>query len=138
MKKIISLLALLFLFPNFSFAASVGQNDLTSALNDTGNSFRRPIILSGTPGTITTVAIPDSAKGFKLYPQSNDVSFAVNQTLVAAPANDSDTTILSTDWVVGAFAKGNTCETRLLPPSTSRTLQILSATASVVVELEVF
>lgn len=95
------------------------------------------ITLSGTPGTNTTVTLPDDAKGFRLYPRSNHIRFAVNATC-AAVATSSSTTIAASALAIGGIAKNDIWETRLLPAGSSRTLSLESATGSVVVDLETF
>ena len=104
---------------------------------DTGNELSIEITLS-TAGTVTTVTLPDSAKGFKLYPRTNNVRFSVNNTAAAAVGTSSATSIAASALTVGGIAKENAWETRLLPPGTSRTLTIRSVTSSVVCDLETF
>lgn len=104
---------------------------------DTGYEQSIEITLSGTPGTVTTVTVPNDAKGFRLYPRSNAVRFAVGST-VAAVATSSSTTIAATAFAVGGIAKANIWETRLLPSGSSRTVTINSPSASVVIDMEIF
>jgi hypothetical protein len=95
------------------------------------------ITLSGTPGTVTTVTIPDTARGVRLYPRSNAIRFAIGED-PAAVATSSSTTIAASALAAGGIAKADTWEVRLLEAGSSRTVRLRSATASVVVDLEVF
>ena len=107
---------------------------------DTGAEKSVEITLSATPGTVTNITVPDTAKGFKLYPRTDHIRFSVNNTSPAAVATvaTNDQTVVAADFAVGGIAKGNLWETRLLPNGASRTISLRSATASVVVDLEVF
>lgn len=120
-----------------SNAATVESRSAESYV-DTGNEKSIEITLSGTPGEITVVTLPDTAKGFKLYPRTNGVRFSVNNTSPAAVATSSTTPIAASALAVGGIAKPDMWETRLLPNGTARTLSLRSATASVVVDLEVY
>jgi hypothetical protein len=95
------------------------------------------ITLSATPGTVTTVTIPDTARGIRLYPRSNAIRFAIGED-PAAVATSSSTTIAASALAVGGIAKADTWEVRLLEAGSSRTVRLRSTTASVVVDLEVF
>jgi len=95
------------------------------------------ITLSGTPGTITTVTIPDTAHGIRLYPRTNGIRFAIVED-PAAVAKSSSTTIAAAAFAIGGVAKADTWEVRLLAAGTSRTVRLRSITASVVVDMEVF
>lgn len=95
------------------------------------------IALSGTPGTVTTVTIPDTAQGVRLYPRSNAVRFAIGEDPAAVGAS-SATTIAAAAFGVGGVAKADMWETRLLAAGTSRTVRLRSAIASVIIDMEVF
>jgi hypothetical protein len=95
------------------------------------------VTLSATPGTVTSVTIPDDARGVRLYPRSNAIRFAVGED-PAAVATSSSTTIPASTLAVGGIAKADQWEVRLLESGTSRTVRLRSATASVVVDMEVF
>jgi hypothetical protein len=95
------------------------------------------ISLSATPGTVTTVTLPDDIIGFRLYPRSNDCRFALGED-PAAVATSSATSIPASGLAVGGIAKADAWETRLIERGQSRTLRLRSATASLVVDLEVF
>jgi len=88
------------------------------------------------------VTLPDDCKGFRLYPRSNHIRFAVDNGVLArtlaAVATDSDGTVAAADLAVGGIAKNDIWETRLLPSGTTRLLTLRSITASVIVDLEVF
>lgn len=105
---------------------------------DTGSEQSIEITLSGTPGTVTTLTLPNTSKGVKIFARTNHVRFAVNNTAVAAVGTSSSQTIAATVLTVGGIAKADQWETRLLPSGTTRTLSIRSTTASVVVDVEVF
>lgn len=95
------------------------------------------ITLSATPGTVTTVTLPDEAIGFRLNPRSNPCRFAVGED-PAAVATISATTIAASTMAVGGIARADAWETRLLDTGQTRTLHLRSATASLVIDLEVF
>jgi hypothetical protein len=122
--------------------SDAGAREMESYV-DTGSEKSIQITLSGTPGTVTTVSLPDEAKGFRMYPD-NACRFGINQT-PAAIATSSATTIASSAFALGGIAKASAWETRLLPSPVKtkatdleRTLQLRSTTASVVIELEIF
>jgi hypothetical protein len=106
--------------------------------SDTGNSKSIEITLDGTPGALSTVTLPSDAIGFKIWPRTNHVRFAINQALAAVATGT--TTIAASDLAVGGIAKNDQWEVRLLPPAYkgTRILTLRSTTASVVVDLEVF
>lgn len=112
---------------------------------DTGAERSAEITTNATPGTLTTITLPDAAKGFRLYPRGAHVRFAVYPADVArtlaAVAASSATTFAAASFAIGGIAKQDTFETRLLPPfdgQNSRILTLRSITASVVVDVEVF
>jgi len=109
---------------------------------DLGSEKSIEITLSATPGTVTTVNIEEDFKGFKIYPLANDIRFAVSDGVVSrtvsSKTTSSSTTINTTDLVSGGVAKADLWEVRSFLSGESRTLMLLSATASVVVELELF
>lgn len=112
---------------------------------DLGNSYSITATLSGTPGTVTSIAVPSEAKGVKIYPRGNSVYFTTQSGALAATATSSATTIAVAALSAGSIAKAEQWETRLFKGQSkadrsdgSRTLQIASATASVVVDVEFF
>ena len=94
------------------------------------------VTLSGTPGTITTMSVPDSAVGFRLYPGAA-VRFAINEN-PAAIATSSDATIATSALAVGGIARASEWAVRLLPPGATRTLRLYGAAGSEVVDVEFF
>lgn len=110
---------------------------------DTGAEKSAQITLSGTPGTIFNVTVPAWAKGFKFYPRAKDVRFAVSgtghsRTLAAVAALNSTPSAVDGAFAVGGIAKADQWEKRLLPSWSGRVLQLMSADASVVIDLEIF
>ena len=108
---------------------------------DTGKEVSAEITLSATPGTVTSVVLPTTAKGIKLYPRSNHIRFSINtSTAAVATVAANDQTVVAADLAVGGIAKADLWEIRLLPAykDAARTLYLRSTTASVVVDLEVF
>jgi len=87
-------------------------------------------LVSGTWTVATTASIdiPVTAIGFRIYPTSNSIRFAVGEAPVAAGSGS---------LTAGGIAKNDMWETRLLVDGEGRTLQLLS-TASTVVEVEIF
>ena len=108
-------------------------NDLSV---DTGLEKAVQITLS-TAGTVTTVTLPNDARGFKIVPQTNNVYFAVNGT-VADLATSSLTTIPASAFSRNGICYADSMEVRLLPDGTDRTLQLRSPVDSTVLDLEVF
>jgi hypothetical protein len=117
--------------PLYTIGAALNADARTGAL------LSIEITLSGTAGTVTTVTIPDTARGVRLYPRSDAIRFAIGED-PAAVATSSATTIAATALAVGGIAKADQWEVRLLEAGTGRTVRLRSATASVVVDLEVF
>lgn len=77
------------------------------------------VTLSGTPGTVTVVDLPEEARGIIIRPVTNDIRFCVSnsantRTLVAL-ATSSSTTVAATAFTVGATIFADTSEVRLLP-----------------------
>lgn len=89
-----------------------------------------------TAGTVTTVFVPDSAIGFRLYP-GTAVRFAINEN-PAAIATSSSTSIATSALAVGGIARASAWEQRYLPPGVSRTLRLIGAAGSEVVDIEFF
>lgn len=100
--------------------------------------------LNATPETLTTLQIPSWARGFRLWPTGAQIRFAVGEdpgALYAPAAAGAGVAqdLLSANYGVGAIAKPDTWETRLLTPSfAARTLRLRSTTASVVVDVDFF
>lgn len=95
----------------------------------TGELVSRELTTSGTPGTVTSLNIPDWVRGFRLYPRANRIRFAVGEDPAAASTSA---------FVAGGVAQADQWEVRTIEDGTSRTLRVLSATASVVVDVELF
>lgn len=111
--------------------------------SDLGHEMSLLVTLSATPGVITTITLPANVKGIKLYPRTTDIRFAVSSTAsvrvpVAEAASSSLTITASSAFALGAVAKADMWEKRLLHSNTGRSLKIMSATASGVVEVEIF
>ena len=149
MKNLFLILAFLcFCDPVFAITADVKplpSGIESQSFSDTLNEKSIEVTLSATPGNLTTVTLPDNAKGFKLFPRTNHVRFAVyydgTVRTLAAVATDSDGTVAAADLAIGGIAKNDMWEVRLLPGdsiNTDRILTLRSTTASVVVDLEVF
>jgi hypothetical protein len=117
--------------PLYTIGAALNADARTGALSSIA------ITLSATPGTVTSVTIPDTARGVRLNPRSDAIRFAIGED-PAAVATSSATTITATALAVGGIAKADQWEVRLLEAGTDRTVRLRSATASVVVDLEVF
>lgn len=77
----------------------------------------------GTPGTDTSIDIPDTARGFILEPTGSLVRWNVNAAAEAVGTG--------TDFNLGGRAKADTEIVRLLPTGTGRTLHLRSLVASV-------
>ena len=125
--------------------ASDAADDLEArqmeSYSDTGNEKSIEVTLSGTPGTLTTITVPAWAKGFKLYPRSNAVRFAVGKSTrtAAAVGASSGASLTESDMGVGGICKADMWETRLLPSNTTgRVMTLRSTTASVVIDVEFF
>jgi hypothetical protein len=102
-----------------------------------GALFSIEITLSATPGTVTTLTIPDSARGFCLFPRNGNARFAVNENPAAVGAS-SATSIAASAMTAGGIAKQSEWVTRLIEAGTSRTIRLRSLTASLILDLEVF
>lgn len=86
------------------------------------------VTLSGTPGTVSSVTLPDSAQGFRIFPRSNAVRFAIGEDPAAVGTGGT--------FTVGGVAKADAWETRTLDAGASRTLRLRSTVASVVIDVE--
>ena len=78
--------------------------------------------------SVYSIDIPDGAEGFRIYPTTNAIRFAVD----ADPSTEGGFTVLSS----GAIAKPGAWETRLLQAGSS-TVRVL-ATTSTIVDVEFF
>lgn len=125
----------------------INSQDVTigESLVDTGSESSIEITLSSTAGNLTIVTLPTTAKGFKLYPRSSSIRFAVYQSdaarTLAAVATATGSTVAIGAFAIGAIAKNDVWEVRLLPPvllGKDRTLSLRSTAGSVVVDLETF
>lgn len=95
------------------------------------------ITLSASPGTVTSLALPDTAQGVKIFPRSQPIRFAFNED--PAPVGQSGlTSIPITELKTGGIAKADTWEIRLLEAGSGRTLRLSSIAASVIVDVEVW
>lgn len=90
---------------------------------------------------VRKVGIPAWARGFKLYPNTNNAQFAIDAdpvafTTVAVGTADVALAALS----VGGLAKKDAWEVRLLDPDRTGVhwLHLISAVASTVVDIEFF
>lgn len=109
-----------------------------------GNMKRLSITLSATPNTVTTVVVPEDAKGFGIRPAAATVDYNVNAApaAVTGVATD-DQSAVSSDMYAGGFAFAGEWVWRMLEPyhatsNPSRVLHLMSATASAVVYVEFF
>lgn len=94
------------------------------------------VTLSGTPGTITTVEIPNWAKGMRLYP-ATAVRFGISED-PAAIATSSSTDIAASSLAVGGIARASEWATRKLADGNGRELHLRGAAGSEVVDVEFF
>lgn len=94
--------------------------------------------LSASAGTVKTVDIPNTARGFRLTP-SADVVYAVGEDPAALATHTAgDNSIATADFSKGNVAAANAPEVRTLATGTGRTLRLRSATASATVLIELF
>jgi hypothetical protein len=96
------------------------------------------VTLSGTLSTVTTITLPNTAQGIRLYPHTNPIVFAFGSDTVASQATSSSTTIAAAAFSVGNLAKNDNWEVRLIAPGSSRTLHLLGTVASTLVDVECF
>lgn len=96
----------------------------------TGELSSTEVTLSATPGTVTSIDIPDTARRVRIYPRTNHVRFAIGEAPAAVGTNNT--------FGTGGIAKADAWEERLLEEGTGRTLQLRSTTASVVVDVEAY
>jgi len=102
----------------------------------TGKLASIELTLSGTPGTVTTVTLPDWARGVRLS-ATEECRFAVGED-PAEQATSSATTVAAAAFAVGNVIVADQAEVRLLETGASRTLRLSSETASAVVVVEAF
>ncbi|MBU0572005.1 MAG: hypothetical protein KKC50_08205 [Candidatus Omnitrophica bacterium] len=113
----------------------LGNRELESYV-DTG--FEKGLeITMGLTGVVTTVTLPDEAKGFKLFCSGADIYFAVNAT-VESLATSALATIPATAFSKTGIALEDFWEVRLLPSGIARTLTMKATIDNPVVLLEVF
>lgn len=89
----------------------------------------------GAIGTVTTIAIPNWANGFRLYPDG-EIKFDIGrdpQDLATA-----STTIALGDLGRGGYAKQSSWEVRLLQSTPSRELRLTGVAGGEVVDVEFF
>lgn len=110
---------------------------------DTGKEKSINITLS-TAGTVTTVTLPNEAKGFRVYTATDPLRFAVNETVEAA-ATSALTTIPASAFSTGGDILTGFWDARLLPSpvktkqsQTPRTLSFRSTADNSVFTLELF
>ncbi len=150
MKKLGALTLALFLAYSNAMAASA--KDITQRVHESfeDSLFIRSINITlnrDAANIITTVTVPMDAKGFRIYPSSTGIRFAVgipdNSTpaLAAIAVSTSPLTaeISSTTLAVGGIAIASIWETRLLPfTGQLRKLYLRAPTAGAVLDLEFF
>lgn len=146
-------LAVIGLFAVQAQAASKGSlgGRQFESYEDTGGSRHATLTVSST--TISTVTFQTSAKGFKLYPRTNPIVFAVG-IYNPSGGNNEDVVIstgvtlaagswtVASNFAVGGIAKPDLWEIRLLPGDEQRTrrmyLKAPAGSADVTVDMESF
>ena len=97
------------------------------------------VVLSGTALTVTTIAIPDDAVGFRLYPAADIVRWNIDAAPgVEVELDTTDQTGVASDMADGGYAQPLMWENRLIEAWSGRVLQLRSATASSVIYVEFF
>lgn len=90
-------------------------------------------------GTVYTVGLPTTARGFTLYPSTADVIFAIGEDPVALATKAGNT--VAGDFGVGATAPFGLTTTRVMVYSLAQAggdLRLVSATAAAVVVVGIF
>lgn len=97
------------------------------------------ITLSATPNTVSSVPVPTGAMGFRLFPTTADVVFAVdeNPAALAAYTETGANNLALGGLSTGNAATANALEVRLLAAGAA-TVRLASATASAVVRVGFF
>jgi hypothetical protein len=96
------------------------------------------VTLSGTITTVTTVTLPNTAQGIRLYPRISPILFAFGTDTVIAQATGGPGAVAAATFSVGNVAKNDTWEVRNIAPGSSRTLHLLPTVAGSVVDVECF
>lgn len=102
------------------------------------------ITLSATPNTVTTIVVPVSAKGFRLYPNAAIIRWGISGSpLAVTDVGTADQDAVASDEYLGGYAMPAMWETRLLEEyhatsNASRTISVMSATASATLYFEFF
>ena len=98
------------------------------------------IVTSVNAGSVTSITVPDTAKGFRIYPSGADIQFAINGSPVSI-GSEIGQTIPAGSLLTGQIAKADQWETRLLNgfgDTGSRIVTVKADTVSSVFWFEVF
>lgn len=87
-------------------------------------------------GNVTTVTLPDNARGFRIY-SDGAIRFAIGEN-PAAVGTGSGATVGTGDFSVGGIIRATTLYTRYLESGPGRTLRLYAVAGGEVVDLEVF
>jgi hypothetical protein len=91
----------------------------------------------GTAGTVANIPLPAGSRGFRIKPTGNNLRFCVNETPEALGTSSTDPMPVGA-WNRGAWADKDVWEVRLVDSEVANELQLVSETATLVVDLEVF
>lgn len=125
--------------PGSSFVASTNPMSVTAGADARNGALKQVQVTLTSAGTVYTVGLPTSARGFTLYPSTADVIFGVGEAPVALATSAGDT--LAAAFGVGATAPIGITTNRVLIKSIAEagaTLHLRSATASAVVVVGIF
>lgn len=125
--------------PSASFVASTNPMSITAGADARNGALKQVQVTLTSAGTVYTVGLPATARGFTLYPTTADVIFAVGEAPVALATKAGDT--VAGDFGVGATAPIGLTTNRVLIKSIAEagaTLHLRSATASAVVVVGIF
>ena len=129
-------------------SSSLPSQRVDESYEDTKFVYSQQITLNRDSAVIiSTVVVPPEAKGFRIFPSSDGIRFAVGMSSIGVPALAAISTstspltaeISSTSFAVGGVVISGQWETRLLPFDGSlRRLYFRAAAAGAVFVLEFF
>lgn len=96
------------------------------------------VTLQAAPGTVTSVAVPESARGVRLYPDKQ-LRFAVDEN-PAVEATSAAVSVAESAMAAGGYAAAEEWEVRLLEEynGAARTVRLIGAAGNEVVLVEFF
>lgn len=125
--------------PSSDYVSSTNPAPVTAGADARNGALKQVQVTLTTAGTVYTVALPATARGFTLYPSVADVIFAIGEDPAALATKTGNT--VAGDFGIGATAPYGLTTNRVLTTASAIAggdLRLRSATAAAVVVVGIF